>query len=162
MHTILFMQFLIFIFQFVFYLKIQYDNNYLKFYIQVCYGQDRSRFLNRWAAGLQSRSIVALDGDRVVGYATLRPADTGYRIAPIYGDNPDVIRSLFRVITEKHTSENDNILMNVPTTNETMMQVAKDLSLQQAYSLRRMYTKEIIMPPLDKIGSLMTMEVTVC
>ncbi|XP_014662689.1 PREDICTED: uncharacterized protein LOC106805558 [Priapulus caudatus] len=129
---------------------------------KICHGMERSRFLNRWAAGLQSRSLVALDGNTIVGYATLRPADRGYRIAPLYGDTPDAIAALFHAITAKHTEEDDHVFMNVPTTNDGMMQIVSDLGLTSAYSLKRMFTKEILMPPLQKIGSLMTMEVTTC
>lgn len=134
---------------------VKYDTN-------MCYGMKRPHFLNRWIAGLVSRTVVAVDDDEVVGYATLRPADDGFRIAPIYGNNPDILYALYRRITQHHTSEEDTILMNVPVTNDAFVHLCKDMDFKQSYLLRRMFTKEIVMPPLDKIGSLMTMEVTLC
>ena len=57
----------------------------------------RKEFLLEWLSPNRSQSVVALNqNSQIQGYASLWPADLGYRIQPLYADSVNVARILLK------------------------------------------------------------------
>ena len=129
----------------------------------------RQSFLEKWTSATNSRAFVATDNKgKVVGYivvrTTLKQGD-GWKIGPLFADNSQIARGLYRAVFDKVTAEDPTgvVTVDVPfgdTTNPDALQIAKELSARPVFTTVRMYNKGVPSSmQLKKIFGLTTVEI---
>ena len=53
------------------------------------FGFDRREFLEPWIRPKGGLALGVLDGDRLAGMGVIRPCRSGFKIGPLFADNPD-------------------------------------------------------------------------
>ena len=129
----------------------------------------RREFLEKWIFAPNSYSFVALGSEgTVVGYAVVRTTlrrEEGWKVGPLFSDNSEVARDLYRAVFERVASEEKSAVVcaDVPygeIIDESALQIANELSGTLALSCIRMYTNGV--PPnmlLQKIFSHTALEI---
>ena len=108
----------------------------------------RDAFLSAWIAGPEHRAVVAIrDGD-LVGLGVLRPARDAPRVGPLYAADPGVAEALLDGLTKGR--EREEIVIDVPSVNETAVDLVERLGLKALWETARMYTGPT--PDLDLAG----------
>ena len=113
----------------------------------------RQLFLEKWISATNSRAFVTTDDKgKVVGYAvvrtTLKQGD-GWRIGPLFADDSQIARSLYRAVFDKVATEDPTgvVAVDVPfgdLVNPDALQIAKELSdTTPEFLYVRMYTKGV-------------------
>ncbi len=85
-----------------------------------CFGAARPAFLGPWltAPGHISRA-VRHDG-RIVGFGTLRPCQSGFKVGPLFAESADVADTIFRSLCAD-LPESAEVFVDVPEVNREAM-----------------------------------------
>ena len=130
----------------------------------------RQAFLEKWISAPNCHASVAItDNGRVVGYTVVRTTlkrGDGWRIGPLFADNADIARSLYREACGKVAAEDPQgiIAVDVPygdLVNPEALKMVKKLSGIPVPKTKcvRMYTKGIPSNmPLQKLFGITTLE----
>lgn len=118
----------------------------------------RSGFLRNWIAlpGAIARGCVR-EG-KLVGYAVMRPAVEGYKIGPLFGDEPGIADSLFDSFLAAVPGQ--PVFIDTPdeTVNPHMGEFVRRHGLSEVFRTARMYTKAAPPLPLDQIYGITSLE----
>ena len=130
----------------------------------------RQAFLEKWISAPNCHASVAItDNGRVVGYTvvrtTLKKGD-GWKIGPLFADNAEIARSLYREACGKVAAEDPQgiIAVDVPygdLVNPDALKMVKELSGIPVPKVKgvRVYTKGIPSNmPLQKLFGITTLE----
>ena len=130
----------------------------------------RQAFLEKWISAANCHASVAIsDNGRVVGYTTVRMTlkkGDGWRIGPLFADNAEIARSLYREACGRVAAEDPQgiIAIDVPygdLVNPDALQIVKELSGTPVPKLMLMrgYTKGIPSNmPLQKLFGITALE----
>ena len=138
-------------------------------YTTSIYGFERYSFLQKWANSPNSWGCVATNNKgRIVGYANVRtthPQDQWWKIGPLFADDSQIARSLYKAILEKVSAEDQNgtVVVDVPfgtLFSSDTLQIVKELSGIHYSTHSCMYTKGIPSNmDLKKIFGLTTVQI---
>ena len=140
---------------------LQYDTNVHVF--------PRQSFLEKWISASNCHASVAINEDRrVVGYTVVRTTlkrEDGWRIGPLFADNAEIARSLYREACSKVAAEDPQgiIAVDVPygdLINPDALKIVKELSGIPTFKCARIYTKGIpASMPLQKLFGITAIEI---
>ena len=97
----------------------------------------RSEFLRRWLNQPGAFTLGALSGTSLTGFAVMRPCRTGYKIGPLFADNPVVAENLFLALSAQTPGE--TIYLDVPENNLSAMEMAKRYDMTEVFGCAKMY-----------------------
>lgn len=117
----------------------------------------RSQFLNHWLSSPQMQGWGVIQAGDLLGYGLIRPAETGYRIGPLFANSLDVAQQLLTALLEIPTS-NHPVYMDVPKSNEQATQLMKQFKAIPLFSNCRMYKGKVPELPLAEIYGITTLE----
>jgi GNAT superfamily N-acetyltransferase len=60
-----------------------------------CFGFARNPFLKRWITPKHGLSLGKIEGDRLSGFGVIRKCLSGYKVGPLFADNPDTAEAIF-------------------------------------------------------------------
>ena len=141
---------------------LQYDTNVHVF--------PRQAFLEKWISAPNCHASVAINEDRrVVGYTVVRTtlkSEDGWKIGPLFADNAEIARSLYREACGKVAAEDPQgiIAVDVPygdLINPDALKIVKELSAVRApkSSCLRGYSKDMSSNmPSQKLFGMTTLE----
>jgi GNAT superfamily N-acetyltransferase len=95
---------------------------------------ERRKFLEQFT---KNTTFVAVDGDRVVGYVTVRKGETAYRIGPLFADDKQIANELLVKICE-HIPEKVAYI-DIPDANSDAGELIKKYGLKSFFECARMY-----------------------
>ena len=144
------------------------DFNDLFEYDTSVYAFPRKSFLAKWISATNSRAFVATDNrGKVSGYivvrTTLKQGD-GWKLGPLFADNSQVARSLYRAAFAKVATEDPTgfVTFDVPfgtAQNPDALKLAKELSPTPVFTAARMYSNGVPSGiPMKKLFALTTVE----
>lgn len=119
---------------------IEHRNDILRL-DQQCFGAERSAFVSEWClpnlAASRSTLVIKKD-DRLVGFGTIRKCHAGYKIGPLFCDDPSAAQPLFTALIAScdHGAE---ISIDVPLTNDAAIHLAENRGLAPSFETARMY-----------------------
>jgi hypothetical protein len=129
----------------------------------------RQAFLEKWISAPNCHASVAIsDNGRVVGYTVVRTTlkrEDGWRIGPLFADNAEIARSLYREACVKVAAEDPQgiIAVDVPygdLINPDALKIVKELSGIPTFKCARIYTKGIpASMPLQKLFGITAIEI---
>jgi GNAT superfamily N-acetyltransferase len=116
----------------------------------------RSSFLHSWLKQPGTTALVCLRDSRVTGYGAIRKCRSGFKMGPLFADDPKTAEILFCSLGS-HAHE-DVFFLDVPAVNKAALDLAARHNMKKVFETARMYAGEPHMLPLERIYGITTFE----
>ena len=97
----------------------------------------RADFMRRWIKQPGAFSLGSISGGGLSGFAVMRPCRTGYKIAPLFADHPDIAEDLFLALSAQAPGE--PIFLDVPESNPSAIEMAHRHDMVEVFGCAKMY-----------------------
>ena len=101
------------------------------------FGCQRTLFLKYWLFMTESKAIKYKKDDKIIGYAVIRKAETGYKIGPLFANNTQIAEELFKSCLT--IAPNNSVFLDIPTTNQNAVDLVKKYNGKYIFECARMY-----------------------
>jgi len=118
---------------------------------------DRSSFLKSWINQPQSTAIGFLRNGRLTGYGVIRAARTGFKIGPLFADDPGCAEALFNGLVAR-VPDDSGYYLDVPETNPAAVALAERHRMTIVFETARMYTGRAPDVPMHRLFGVTTFE----
>jgi GNAT superfamily N-acetyltransferase len=140
--------------------KVSMINGYLdavNLYDSKVFPAWRAGFLKAWITQPDSIALAAIHKDQITGYAVTRKCEKGYKIGPLFADDPETARDLW-VSSLAQLPIGSTYYVDIPEINKEGTALASQYQLKPVFGTARMYTKNA--PPIDisKVFGVTTFE----
>ena len=116
----------------------------------------RETFLRRWIGQAESVALGFVDLGRLKGYGVLRKCRVGYKIGPLFADEPEIAEALFGALSSHAIGQ--PVSIDIPEPNQAAMQLARRHELKGEFTCERMYLRGDPGLPLENIFGITTFE----
>jgi hypothetical protein len=120
------------------------------------YPDDRKAFLKLWLQMPGSHASACIENGDVQGYGVIRPARDGYKIGPLFADDPAIAERLFAALAAK--AHGGTIVLDPPEPNAAAVALAERHGLRPVFETARMYRGPAPDLPLGSIFGITTFE----
>jgi GNAT superfamily N-acetyltransferase len=127
---------------------IAYDNFY--------FGFQRAIFLKNWLQMPESKAVKYTEDNKILGYAVIRKAETGYKIGPLFADNTLIAAELFKSCL--NMAPNNSVFLDIPTVNQNAVNLVKEYNGKYVFECARMYFGAAPKVDLDNIYGITSFE----
>lgn len=117
----------------------------------------RAGFLRSWIAMPQSMSVVALNANRIEGYATIRRCVKGYKIGPLIAHDARTAKKLLQACLNA-SEAGETFYLDVPEPNAAALQLTNEYNMRMVFETGRMYNGKKPDVPLQKIYGITSFE----
>ncbi|WP_197538536.1 hypothetical protein [Magnetospirillum gryphiswaldense] len=101
--------------------------------------------------------MLGLRGEHgLSGYGVARPCRSGFKLGPVFADNPDVAERLIGSLLAAIPGE--NVALDVPEPNGAGLELAAKFGLRESFGCARMYHGPAPALPLDGIFGVTSFE----
>lgn len=118
---------------------------------------DRVQFLQGWINQPDSIALGVLQGNTLAGYGVLRACHKGYKIGPLFADQPTLAAELF-VALRSTVASGTPIYLDVPEINPAAVNLAEHYEMKRVFETARMYTQTCPELPYDRLFGVTTFE----
>lgn len=118
---------------------------------------DRSAFLSLWLNQPEGFSVAAYGKNGINGLATIRRCRKGYKIGPLFADDPEIAEKIFVSLTAK-IPRGEYFYLDVPSLNPFANAMVKKHKLRPVFKTARMYSREAPNLPLEHIYGVTSFE----
>jgi ribosomal protein S18 acetylase RimI-like enzyme len=125
-------------------------------YDRRCFPAPRTRFLARWLSMPESFGIASVDEGKLAGFGVVRRCREGYKIGPLFADDPDKAEDLFLSLSSFAGSS--PIYLDVPEKNTAAVEMAEKYRMTRVFETARMYTGADPEVDLRKVFGVTTFE----
>ena len=119
---------------------------------------NRSHFTKAWISQSDSHALGILQKDRFSGYGVMRKCRSGYKIGPLFADNPTLADSLFNALISK-TQSTESVYLDVPEVNKEAVGLAERHDMKVVFETARMYTGQFPELPLRRLFGVTSFEI---
>ena len=119
---------------------------------------DRTAFVQAWVEQDDANALAYVDEGSVQGYGVIRQCQTGYKIAPLFADSPEVATSLIAALTAD-LPKGAAFFLDVPACHQDAVLLAKDFAMEPVFETARMYTQTQPELPLNRIYGVTSFEI---
>lgn len=116
----------------------------------------RPGFLKKWINQPESYAFAVLEAGGLKGYGAIRKCRAGYKIGPLFADDPKTAEKIFRALGASVPGE--TIYLDVPEPNEKAMEIAKKYHMKVMFRTIRMYSRKEPDIELDKVYGVTSFE----
>lgn len=120
------------------------------------FGLDRARFLHPWIRMPNSYGFAKMVNNQLVGYGLIRKCGKGYKIGPLFANDPLIAEELFLALCSK--SGGEEIFFDVPELNSPAIDLAQKHSLTKVFETARMYKGSPPAQQISKVFGITTFE----
>ena len=124
---------------------------------KACFGVERAHFFKLWLETKGSKSFSYVDKGGLQGIAVMRPAQTGYRIGPLYAENETVAVALYERCLSEAVGEAG--YLDIPVSNEAAVNLVKTYNATYVFECARMYYGAPPKTAMDKLFGLTAFEI---
>lgn len=117
----------------------------------------RSGFLKRWLRQPDGHALGILQNGKIVGYGVIRKCRKGYKIGPLFADNPELADSLFLALQASVTPSKP-FFLDLPEENQHAKALAGRYQMKTVFETARMYTQAHPYLPMDRIFGITSFE----
>lgn len=117
----------------------------------------RTEFLKSWINQKDSFALGILNDGKLKGYGVIRPCQSGYKIGPLFADNPELAEHLFNALNSK-VKPGQPIFLDTPEVNHNAILLAENHNMKFVFETARMYTGDFPDLPVDRIFGVTTFE----
>lgn len=128
----------------------------LSAYDQQIFPALRETFLQCWLQQPGSTALAWMPGGKMAGYGMIRPGRRGYRIGPLFADDPVGAGLLFDALCARVPGT--AVFLDVPEPNAAAMELARSRNMAPGLETLRMYTREKPESPLDRVFGVTSLE----
>ena len=118
---------------------------------------DRTWFMQCWLKPPGRRVLGVVRGGGLVGYGAIRECRSGFKIGPLFADDPKAARMLFHDLRSV-VPAGEPVYLDVPETNSEALALVEVNGMQSIFETARMYTREQPDLPLERIYGITTFE----
>jgi len=116
----------------------------------------RSGFLQRWLTQPGAHALGSVRDGQLAGFGVMRPCRNGYKIGPLFADNPEIAEDLYRALSSQAPGE--TVYIDVPEGNHAAMQLAQRHGMQEVFGCAKMYYGSKPVLPEAEIFAVTTFE----
>lgn len=116
----------------------------------------RPVFLEKWIKQPDSYAFAAVEAGKLKGYGVIRKCQNGYKIGPLFADDPIMAEKIFLAL--KASVPDETIYLDVPEPNKKAMEIAKKYEMTVMFKTIRMYSREEPDINLEKVYGVTTFE----
>ena len=116
----------------------------------------RENFLSCWINQKNSESLAYYDNGKLLGYGVIRPCYQGFRIGPLFADNPGIADALF--IHLQNRANGQIIYLDIPECNPYAIDLVRRYKLEKVFETARMYLKSFPVIATDQIYGITSFE----
>ena len=135
--------------------ELTFDDVYI--YDKAFFPDDRVDFLKYWINQPQGIALGILQNRKLTGYGVLRRCRSGYKIGPLFADNPEFAEYLFAAL-KSYIPEGDSFFLDVPEVNPAAVDLAKRHSMTVTFETARMYKGQCRDMPINRMFGVTTLE----
>lgn len=118
---------------------------------------DRTVFLQNWVAQPGATGLGIVESAKLKGYGVLRPCRSGYKIGPLFADDPHLAESLFATLCA-HAGKDAPVFLDTPEKNPQAVYLAERHEMTVVFETARMYTGKQPDLPLRRLYGVTTFE----
>ncbi|MEB3309799.1 MAG: GNAT family N-acetyltransferase [Snowella sp.] len=108
-------------------------------YDRPLFPEPRSRFLQAWLNQPESVALGIVNQGKLAGYGMIRVCRSGYKIGPLFADNPAFAEDLFLAL-QSRVKPGQPLYLDTPETNSDAIAITQKYDLQRVFETARMYT----------------------
>jgi len=108
-------------------------------YDETIFSAARPSFLQRWIQQPQGAALGVQTKQRLEGYGVLRACRLGFKIGPLFADNPNIADLLFQGLASRAAGQ--PLFLDIPEANPAAAELAKRHGMEPVFETARMYTK---------------------
>lgn len=116
---------------------------------------ERSQFLQAWLQQPQTISYAYVDSE-LKGYGAIRPAQTGWRIGPLFALNYEIAEIIFRGLVSQITGA--PCFVDIPLINSNAVKLVQTYQMSPMFETGRMYTPQAPQINLSGIYGITSLE----
>ncbi|MEM7599929.1 MAG: GNAT family N-acetyltransferase [Verrucomicrobiota bacterium] len=120
------------------------------------FGCSRDSFLGPWISMHDASSLGYLQDGRLKGIGTIRACREGYKIGPLFADDPGIADALFRQLSS--TVAGQPIWLDIPDVNQAAVALAQTHGLEEVFGCARMSYGGVPDIPWRKVYGITTFE----
>jgi len=121
-----------------------------------CFGVPRSKFLKLWLFMPESKTFKYVEDDQLKGFAMIRKANTGYKICPLFADNPVVAEALYQACL--NAAGDGLIYIDIPVINKAALHLVNKYQATYVFECARMYYGNAPKVEIDKVFGITSFE----
>jgi ribosomal protein S18 acetylase RimI-like enzyme len=129
----------------------------IRAYDRPFFPEDRTRFLRCWIDQPQSTALGILQDCKLAGYGVVRASRSGYKIGPLFADNPELAERVFLSL-KSNTPDGASIFLGTPEVSSGAIELATRHNMIPAIETARMYKGIRPDLPLDRVFGVTTFE----
>ena len=118
----------------------------------------RSRFIKSWINQTGADALGIMKNGKLAGYGVIRPCRSGYKIGPLFADNPELAESLFGALKSK-AKPSELFYLDTPEVNRTAVEMAERNNMNVSFETARMYMGEKPDMPLNRLYGVTSFEI---
>jgi len=127
-------------------------------YDQPFFPANRSHFINCWINQPHGHALGIMKNGKLAGYGVIRACRTGYKIGPLFADNPELAESLFLAL-KSNVKPSEPVYLDTPKVNKAALSLAERYNMKVAFETARMYTGEVPELPLNRLFGVTSFEI---
>ncbi len=135
----------------------EYDMSDILKYDAVCFGFHRPQFLIPWIKQAYGFSFKYVENGLLKGYAIMRKTGKGYKICPLFADNPFVAEELYKACLNEAPYE--LVYIDIPMINQLAIDLVKKYETRFVFECARMYLNSTPSIPYERIFGITTFEI---
>ncbi|MGI0116008.1 GNAT family N-acetyltransferase [Zooshikella sp. RANM57] len=127
-------------------------------YNQSFFPAKRTAFMNAWINQPDCKALGIIQNDHLVGYGVMRKALNGYKVGPLYADNPAYANAIFASLIQA-VDPLQPVYLDIPEVNQEALTLAEHYNMKKVFETARMYTGELQDLLLDQLYGVTSFEV---
>ena len=125
-------------------------------YDRQCFGFSRPQFLIPWLNLPNTKAFKYTDKGSLKGFAIIRKATQGYKVCPLFADNPEVAEELYKACLNAVPGE--PLYLDIPLINEAAVNLVKKYKTTYVFECARMYYGKVPEMAIQKVFGITTFE----
>lgn len=117
----------------------QVDRKLLRVYDRLCFPAEREQFLDQWLHAPGIRALAWLEDGHLAGYGVIRPCREGFKIGPLFADNPSAAEGLLDALCSSVVGQ--PVFLDVAEPHAQAVALAEGRGMTRVFETARMYTR---------------------
>ncbi len=126
-------------------------------YDRALFPESREAFLRAWIAQPGAKAMAVEQSGRLAGYGVIRPARAGFKIGPLFAEDPSCAEALFHALTMRVPAGSE-VFLDVPEPNRSALALAERHAMTPVFETARMYTGPAPRLPLARLFGVTSFE----
>jgi len=121
------------------------------------FGCSRANFLYHWLRQEQAFVRVSMHDSTIQGYGVIRKCHSGYKIGPLFADNPGIAESILHALLSA-VPEGSDFYLDIPENNPEARRLCEEHAMSPVFETARMYKGTKPCLPLSNIFGITSFE----